>query len=409
MRDAGDPAASRLLMRIEALARISDESDCLTRLPLGEGQRQAGEMIAGWMRDAGMDCHRDATGNLIGQYPATPHDNRPVLALGSHFDTVRNAGRFDGTLGVLAAIETVQALHDDGIALDVTLQVLAFEDEEGVCFGTSRLGSHAYSGMLTEADLAAEGAGGLTVADRLRAVDLSPEAALQARATPPDAYVELHIEQGPVLEAMGAPLGVVSSIVGQTRLSVTLLGAAGHAGTVPMRMRRDALAGAAECVLAIEALAKEQGVVATVGQLDCRPGAINVIPGEAAFTVDMRSGDPARQAAARTALDRALEEIAGRRGLTLTVEQLSHVAPTTCDPTLLAQLAAAVGAEAPIMESGAGHDAIAMSRIAPVGMLFVACRGGISHDPAEHVEPADVSAALQALRRFVTAYSPLRT
>lgn len=409
MHDAGaSPGTARILARIGALAAISDEPDRLTRLPLGPGQQRAAELILGWMREAGMSCYRDGAGNLIGDYPPDRRPGRPVLALGSHYDTVRDAGRFDGTLGILTAIETVQDLHDRGVAPEFDLRVLAFEDEEGVCFGSSLLGSHAYSGQLTHDEMSARGDDGLTLADRLEGAGSSPEAALASEGQAPDAYVELHIEQGPVLEDSGRPVGVVTSIAGQTRLSVRLCGEAGHAGTVPMRMRHDAMAGAAECILAVERIAARHGVVGTVGQVDCQPGAINVIPGEVRFSIDMRSGHEPSLTAARQDLDRSLSSIASHRGLALYVTRISLVDPTLCNDGLQEQLARAVGNDAPRLASGAGHDAVSMACLTPVGMLFVACRGGISHDPAEDVAAEDIAAALAALQRFVRDFDPVR-
>lgn len=389
--------ADRILDRIGQLAALTDVPGQITRLPLGAAQARAAALIAGWMREAGMLARLDAGGNVIGDYPGRTAD-APVLCLGSHYDTVRNAGAFDGTFGVVTSIEVVAGLQGD--RLPFALRVLAFDDEEGVLFGTSELGSKVYCRP-------ADAAISARAAEALRNAGRDPAALVSARCTdPPAAYLELHIEQGPVLDAGSTRLAAVGSIAGQYRVSVTMDGEAGHAGTVPMDRRRDALAGAAEGVLAVERSASARsGCVATVGTLQIEPAASNVIPGRVTFSIDLRSGDAAALESLFLDIGAQLRGIATRRGLALSIVPLKLTRPTTCAPWLVEQVRRGIGNDAPIMASGAGHDAVAMAGLAPVAMMFVACRAGVSHNPAEHVSHCDTVSALAAFDRVVRGLS----
>jgi allantoate deiminase len=404
----------RIMARCDALAQHSELPGGLTRVYLSEEQRAVGGLVSGWMREAGMSARLDAVGNVVGRYEGLKAD-LPCLMLGSHLDTVRDAGRYDGMLGVVAAIECVHALHASARRLPFAVEVIGFADEEGVRFGATLLGSRAVAGTFDAAVLDLRDGTGATLREAMRAFGLDPQAYGRAARKPADilAYAELHIEQGPVLEAEDLPVGVVTAINGFTRMAVTLRGTAGHAGTVPMGLRRDALAAAAECVLAVEAVGRsELNLVATVGRIEALPGAINVIPGESRFTVDLRAPADAQRERACAALLADIAAVAKRRSLELRVERLHDHAVTVCAPWLMAQLERAVAAEGLALRrlpSGAGHDGIAIRAIAEIAMLFVRCKRGISHNPAEAIDPADAAIATRALLRFVEGFTaPVR-
>jgi len=360
--------------------------------------------VLGWMREAGMPASLDAIGNVVGRYEGE-RAGLPCLMLGSHLDTVRDAGRYDGMLGVITAIECVQALK--GKRLPFAIEVIGFGDEEGVRFGTTMLGSRAIAGAVEPAVLDAKDARGISIRDALRAFGLNADdiGRVARKKGQVLAYAELHIEQGPLLEAEGLPVGVVTAINGFSRLKVTLQGVAGHAGTVPMHLRRDALATAAECVLAIERIARgDQELVGTVGRIEAKPGAINVIPGEVQFTIDLRAPrDELREQAVRSAIA-DVEAIAAKRRVTCKVEKLQELGVAKCAPWLMAQFERAVAAEGfPVrkLPSGAGHDGMALKSIADIAMLFVRCKGGISHNPAESITEADAAVGARTLLRFI--------
>ncbi len=400
------------MARCDALAQHTELPGALTRVYLSAQQHAVNGLVSGWMLEAGMNARLDAVGNVVGRYEGR-QPGLPCLMLGSHLDTVRDAGRYDGMLGVVAAIECVHALNAAGRRLPFAVEVIGFADEEGVRFGATLLGSRAVAGTFDPAALELRDGGGTAMRDAMAAFGLDPQSYGRAARRREEilAYAELHIEQGPVLEAEGLPVGVVTAINGFSRMAVTLRGSAGHAGTVPMGLRRDALAGAAECVLAVERTARDApDLVATVGRIEALPGAVNVIPGEARFTVDLRSPDDARRESARTALLAEFAAIAGRRSLALRVDPLQDHAVTPCAPWLMAQLDRAVadggGAGATRrLPSGAGHDGIAMHAVADIGMLFVRCKHGISHNPAEAIDPADAAIATRALLRFVEGFT----
>ncbi|MDF1584869.1 allantoate amidohydrolase [Marinimicrococcus flavescens] len=398
----------RIARRLEALAAISDEPGRLTRLYLSPAHGLAMRQVRAWMEEAGMTTRIDAVGNVMGRYEGSA-PGAPCIMLGSHIDTVVDAGRFDGTLGVLAGIEVVDALRRAGELLPVAVEVIAFGDEEGVRFPTTLTGSRAVAGTLDPGVLDVRDGDGTSVRDALLAVGADPEAlAACARGWGEvAAYLEAHIEQGPVLEAEDLPVGVVTAINGAARLRVEVTGEAGHAGTVPMGLRRDALAAAAEMVLAIERLAHGTlDLVATVGRLEALPGAVNVIPGGARFTIDLRSPEDTVRTAALAQLGASLREIAARRGVGVALELFHETPAVACDARLvgaLAQACTASGSAPRLLPSGAGHDAMAMAALCPVGMLFVRCRGGISHNPAEWAEPADMDRAVAVLLHAVRA------
>ena len=398
------------MARCDALAHHTEFAGGLTRIYLSNEQRQANNLVSGWMREAGMSARLDAVGNVVGRYEGE-RPGLPCLMLGSHLDTVRDAGMYDGMLGVVAAIESVQALHESGRRLPFAVEVVGFADEEGVRFGATLLGSRAVAGTFDPAALDLRDGAGTTMRDAMAAFGLDPKAFGSAARKREEilAYAELHIEQGPVLEAEGLAAGVVTAINGFTRMAITLRGMAGHAGTVPMGLRRDALAGAAECVLAVERIGRaEADLVATVGRIGAQPGAINVVPGDADFTVDLRAPVDAQRKRADAALRAEFAGIAQRRSLELHIELLQDHAVTTCAPWLMAQFDRAVAAEgiAPRrLPSGAGHDGIAIRAIADIAMLFVRCKGGISHNPAESIDAADAAAGTRILHCFIENFS----
>ncbi|MCU0494073.1 MAG: allantoate amidohydrolase [Chloroflexaceae bacterium] len=400
--------ATIVMQRAEALAACSEEPEQLTRRSYTPALREAHRLVVGWMAAAGMAVREDAVGNLIGRYGAATPGGK-TLIIGSHLDSVRDAGRYDGPLGVLVGLAAVESLHRRELRLPFAIDVIAFADEEGVRFGSSFFGSRAIAGTFDSSWLRLADADGMTLAEAMRAFGGDP-AALATCAYRRDevlGYLEVHIEQGPVLEAEGLPVGVVSAIAGATRANLHFRGVAGHAGTVPMQLRRDALCAAAEFILAAEALgraANDPELVATVGQLSVRPGASNVVPGAASLSLDVRHQHDARREAAVAALREEAEAIAARRGLAFTWETLQATAATACSPRLRGALARAVaGAGYPVRDlcSGAGHDGIAMADLCEVAMLFVRCAGGISHNPAEAVEVADVAAAIAVVERMV--------
>jgi allantoate deiminase len=397
--------------RSERLAACSEEPGRITRRYGTPALASASGVVAGWMRAAGMAVRRDAVGNVIGRYEAG-EQGAPALLLGSHIDTVRDAGRYDGVLGVLVAIGVVERLRAAGRRPRVPLEVVAFVDEEGARFGTAFLGSSVLAGRFDRAELGRVDADGVSLEQAIRDFRGDP-AGLREAARAPDSlagYAELHIEQGPLLEERGLPLGVVSAISGQTRVALRLTGVAGHAGTVPMALRRDALTAAAELVLAAEKLAREAaGLVATVGRLAVEPGAPNVIPGAVELTLDVRHPDDAERRTAVTRLRESAEQAAAARAVELAWETLHDQDGVRCDPRLtelMTRAVAASGTEPLSLPSGAGHDAAVIAAIAPVTMLFVRCAGGVSHHPDESVAEPDVELAVDALARFVEDLAP---
>ena len=406
------PLGEAIVGRINALATISQDPGNLTRIFLTSEHRAAAELIMGWMLEAGMNAHLDAIGNVCGRYEGE-RPRLPCLMLGSHYDTVRDAGKWDGPLGLITAISCVGDLNRRGRRLPFAIEVAGFADEEGVRFASTLLGSRAIAGTFKQSVLATRDSTGKSMREALIEFGLDPDhigAAARIRGELL-AYIELHIEQGPVLEAENLPIGVVTAIAGATRLAARLTGMAGHAGTVPMALRRDALTGAAECISKIEELcrADDAGLVGTVGYIDAAPGTTNVIPGEAHFTMDIRAPTDDHRKRAVGEIVRQIEAIAKRRKLELQVEVTHENRTVPCAPWLKEQVAAAVAAEGyPVFElpSGAGHDGMAMVDIADVAMLFVRCRGGISHHPDEHVDMADADAGARVLLRLIENFRP---
>ncbi|MBT1883494.1 allantoate amidohydrolase [Enterobacter mori] len=401
------PAAERVMARADALAAISETPDALTRVYLSAQHLQANQLVGEWMRQAGMTVWQDSVGNICGRYEGAQEGAQAVL-LGSHLDTVRNAGRYDGMLGVLTAIEVVDGLHQQGRHLAQAIEIVGFGDEEGTRFGITLLGSRGITGSWPQGWLETCDASGISVAQAMVQAGLDPaRVALAARHQDDfSACLELHIEQGPCLEQEGLALGVVEAINGARRLSCRFTGEAGHAGTVPMNHRKDALAAAAEWMVLIENTTRQRGGnrVATVGELRCLPGAVNVIPGEVALSLDIRGPQDAPLDALLAELLAQAQTIAARRGLSFSAEEFYRIAATPCDARLqdlLGQAVESVQGRSLSLPSGAGHDTIALAERWPVGMLFVRCKGGVSHHPAESVMAEDVALAIEAFGRAV--------
>ncbi len=405
MSSAEELAAS-VMERIDALAGISETPGRLTRRCLTPEHRRVNDLVAVWMNEAGMSVREDTLGNVIGRYEGAKAGD-PALIIGSHLDTVVDAGKYDGMLGVLAGIACVQRLHIEGRRFPFAIEVLGFADEEGVRFGTTYLGSRGLAGTFDAAYLERRDDDGHTLAQALEAFGLDAEKISEARRGPGDilAYLELHIEQGPVLESECCPVGAVSSISGQSRLRIHIEGAPGHAGTVPMSLRRDAMAAAAETVLAVESLCRDaDGVVGTVGTLNVEPGAINVIPGRVTFTVDVRAAEDAARQGAVARITRAAEAAAGAREASVEVTTIHEAPSIDCAEPIAEAIERAIGAcgfPPRRLPSGAGHDAAAMAAITDVGMIFVRCKDGISHSPKESVAAADVAVAIDVLSGVV--------
>ena len=407
-----DALGARAEAMIEALGAVSAEPDRLVRLFLSPEHRRAADLVARWMREAGLEVAEDALGTVRGRLPAQREGaGTKRLLIGSHLDTVIDAGKYDGPLGVVAGILAAGRFARERLPFGI--DVLAFGDEEGSRFPATLSSSSACAGTFRSANLALADRNGVTLGDAIaaygKAADAIPAAAYARDEAA--AYVEVHIEQGPVLETRGQSLGVVTAIIGQTYLNVEFLGEAGHAGTVPMPMRRDALAGAAEAMLLGETLARETKgeVVATVGRIAVLPGATNVIPGNVVVIFDIRSGSETARAQLVEKLRAGVRAIADKRHLGLTITSTREVRTTPCHPQIQDGFAAAVralGAEPPRLGSGAGHDGQAMAKLCPIGMLFVRCRGGISHNPMEYAGPRDLGLAVAALIGFIERFDP---
>lgn len=398
----GDLSLGRRVMAlVDELARFTDEPGRITRLYLSPAHREAAEATLGMMREAGLEAMIDPAGSVVGRLPGRDPAT-PAILIGSHIDSVVDAGRFDGNLGVVLGIVAAEALREAG-GPAVPIEVVAFGDEENIRFPTSLSTSQALAGRYDPAWLDGRDGDGVSLREALIRFGGDPEAIPGLARTPGAyrAYLEVHIEQGPQLEAADLSVGVVSAINGITRARACLVGEAGHAGTVPMAMRRDALAGLAEIVGVVERIgARRLDTVATVGVAQVQPGAINVIPARVDFTLDARAPEDEVRFAMVADIRSEAEAAAGRRGLTLTVEPFMDSPATPMDPGLVSAFEAAVAAcGLPVMRlpSGAGHDAVAMANLCPSAMLFVRCKGGISHNPAESITVEDADAAARVL------------
>ncbi|KAL3523136.1 hypothetical protein ACH5RR_015970 [Cinchona calisaya] len=423
--------------RLIELGKVSDADKYLERTFQSPASVRAGNLIRLWMEDAGLKTWVDQMGNVHGRTEGI-NPSEKALIIGSHLDTVIDAGIFDGSLGIVCALSALKVLNTNNRLerLRRPVEVIAFSDEEGVRFQSTFLGSAAIAGVLPASVLHLDDKSGVTVQAALRenSIETTEENLLQLKYDPECVwgYIEVHIEQGPVLETVGLPLGLVKGIAGQTRLKVTVRGSQGHAGTVPMTMRQDPMVAAAELIVLLESLCKQPddylsydgqcnpsevqslagSLVCTVGEISSWPSASNVIPGQVTFTVDLRAIDDMGREAVLYELSNRMHQICDRRSVFCTIEHKHDAKAVGCDSELSSQLQSAAYAaikritgesafDVPVLMSGAGHDAMAMSHLTKVGMLFVRCRGGFSHSPAEHVMDDDVWAASMAILAFL--------
>jgi allantoate deiminase len=402
---------ARAVARCDALGvrPYSDMEGGLFRGYLTPGYLASQEALAGWMEEAGMTVRRDPAANLVGRYEGSD-PSAPALLIGSHLDSVRDGGRYDGPLGIMLGVECVATLQARHERPPFPIEVYAFGDEEGSRFPAAMLTSRAVAGTLKRETLEMADSEGISLETALASdtngagIAAYMDAVRLAGSTL--AYLEAHIEQGPVLEADGLAVGTVTGIASQLRYKVAVKGMAGHAGTTTMRLRRDPLAGAAAMVLAVEQLARADNsdVVATVGVIEALPGAPNVIPGEVHFTIDVRSGVEARRDRVAEVILERIHEIADVRDLDFSIERVHDLPASPCDPALMDimdQALEAAGQPVRRLVSGAGHDAMNMAALCPTAMLFIRCKGGISHNPAEHVDAADAQIALRVMLGFI--------
>ncbi|CAN7222515.1 allantoate amidohydrolase [Pseudoduganella sp. LjRoot289] len=406
-----DALGGQIMAWADALAQHTDSAGMMTRTYLTPAHHGAAQQLACWMEEAGMQVRRDQAGNVIGRYEAA-QPGAPALMTGSHFDTVRNGGIYDGMLGVLLPIACVQRWNRQGKRFPFALEIAGFAEEEGVRFSATLLGSRAIAGTFVHAVLDNVDEAGVSMRAALAQAGFDPALLDSARYGPASllGFLEVHIEQGPVLLHAGAPVGVVSAISGASRFAVEVQGQAGHAGTVPMAGRRDAAMAAAEIALYIEQRCQGvPGLVGTVGQFQVPHGAANVVPGKAVFSIDIRAcRDQDRENAVADVLE-AARRVAERRGVELALRR-THEAPSVpCAERLQQQLAASIerlGLPLHRLPSGAGHDAMALAAIADVAMLFVRCgNGGISHSPDETMTAADAATAAQVFSDFVEHFN----
>ncbi|WNC16182.1 Zn-dependent hydrolase [Brevibacillus brevis] len=399
--------ADRLWDRLMQLSEIGpQEAGGVTRLSFSPEERAAKNLVAGFMKEAGLAVREDEVGNLIGRKEGK-NPEAPVVLVGSHLDSVPNGGNFDGPLGVLSGVEILQAMHEQGIETEHPIEVIAFTDEEGTRFGYGMIGSRGIAGLLRRSELEMRDEAGISIAEAMEKSGLDP-AHIEGAAREPGsvkAYVELHIEQGKVLESRGLSVGVVSGVAGPLWLKFVLEGEAGHAGATPMSMRRDPLAAAAQVMLAIEReAAREEISVGTVGKLQVFPGGVNIIPGRVEFTLDLRDVDVAVRDKVEQAIMQEAEAICERRGVRLQVELLQRIDPAVCSTEIqsaIREACAAEGLETITLPSGAGHDCMQLTGLCPVGMIFARSKDGISHNPAEYTSKEDCANGAKVLYRTV--------
>ncbi|GGD25421.1 M20 family metallo-hydrolase [Sinisalibacter lacisalsi] len=405
-RDWGAHAAARLA----ELAEVSEPGPGVTRLPFTPEHGRALDILKGWMAEVGLEVHLDAAGTLIGRREGPP--GAPTFLIGSHQDSVREGGAFDGIMGVVLPILALEKLRDEGVDLPFAVEVLAFADEEGVRFPTALIGPRALAGTFDPAVLEMKDAAGIRLRDAMRSFGLDPSAIPALKRDPAGiiGYLEAHIEQGPVLEAEGEALGVVTAICGIERHPVVLTGETGHAGTLPMHMRRDALVGAAALVGEVDRMARaEPGLLGTVGTLSVLPGAVNAVPREARLTVELRAPEDAVRERAGQDLKDFAQRMAAERGLGIDMHRSYHQPAAPCDQALsciLAEAVRATGGRGLALPSGATHDASAMADLCPIAMLFLRCANGVSHRPEEHATAADMGRAIDAIAAFLGSLEP---
>ncbi|KQL48306.1 allantoate amidohydrolase [Brevibacillus choshinensis] len=401
--------AERLWDRLMQLGAIgTQEVGGITRLSFSPEERAAKDLVTGFMKEAGLTVREDEVGNLIGRKEGK-NPNAPVVLVGSHLDSVPSGGNFDGPLGVLSGVEALQTMNEQGVETEHPIEVIAFTDEEGTRFGYGMIGSRGIAGLLQRDELDCRDEAGISIAEAMTNSGLDPAQIGNAAREPGSvkAYVELHIEQGKVLESRGLSVGVVSGVAGPLWLKFVLEGEAGHAGATPMTMRRDPLAAAAEVMLVIEREATRQEIsVGTVGKLQVFPGGVNIIPGRVEFTLDLRDVDVAVRDIVEQAIMSQAKAICEKRGVKLQVELLQRIDPAVCSEnirTAIREACAAEGLETITLPSGAGHDCMQLTGLCPVGMIFARSRDGISHNPAEYTSKEDCGNGAQVLYRTVVS------
>jgi len=397
--------AERLWSRLSELSEIGKSEDGgVTRLSFTQEERAAKDLVASYMREAGLEVREDAIGNLIGRCEGRDQC-APIVLAGSHVDSVRNGGDFDGPLGVLGAVEALQTMSERGLETERSVEVVAFTDEEGARFSSGMIGSRALAGTLRPEDLESEDRDGVSIAEVMRASSLDPERIGEAAraAGSVHSYVELHIEQGGILENRALPVGIVTGIAGPVWLRLTLTGEAAHAGTTPMDLRRDALAAAAAVMSRIEREATRTGTsVGTVGQLDLSPGGINIVPGRVSFSLDLRDIDEDIRNDVEARIMHEAMLLCEKRGVSLETQTLQRLPPAPCSKLVREAARAAceeLGFEPFELASGAGHDGMHLTELCPIGMIFVRSKSGISHNPAEYSSKEDCAAGAAVLYR----------
>ncbi|HEV8082598.1 MAG TPA: allantoate amidohydrolase [Chitinophagaceae bacterium] len=399
--------AEKIETRIQELAQYSDEQDCLSRIFGTKAFLECQNKIEAWMKEAGLQTYIDNIGNVRGKLLSKESDAK-TFVIASHFDTVINAGKYDGVLGILAGLDIMENLATKNIQLPFNIELIAFSDEEGVRFHTSYLGSKIVAGNFNSGLLETKDDNGISLGQALQGL-LYDDAKLTENAIKSEewlGYYEIHIEQGPILYNNNIPAGIVTAIAGKRRISIGFTGVSGHAGTVPMKMRADALCAAAEFILAVEQFAssKKSDVIATVGKLEIPHAASNFIPGKVTCSLDLRSGSKKKLTRAYQDINEICEEICDQRKVYFEWNLVQETNAVTCDETLTRLLKKSIKQkemEVIELESGAGHDAVAISTIAPVAMLFVKCFEGISHNPLEKVEIKDIAATLEISDNFI--------
>jgi len=404
--------ATRIGAMLAEIARIGPDAagGGISRLSFTNDERAAHDLVSGWLRELGFNVKVDPIGNTIAERPGSIPD-APAIGVGSHLDSVPHGGRFDGIVGVVGAVEMARLFVENEVITKHPLRVVIFAGEEGARFGEPCVGSKAVTGHLGNRDLSLmKDANGVSLADALRAIGFDPRQVPQARWKPADwaAFLEMHIEQARVLELTETPIGLVDTVSGSTRLRVELTGRADHSGGTPMDFRADALAAAAEVVLAAESLAKDarnRGARLTVGRLDVHPNSITTIPGRVRFTIDVRDVDSDRQRRLAVEIVRRTRVLADRRGIAVETELIADTSPVVL-PIWIRELSSKVceeqGIKYRVMTSGAGHDSQVVNAIVPAGMVFVPSKDGVSHVPGEWTSASDVARGVEVLYHLVT-------
>ncbi|WP_316568720.1 Zn-dependent hydrolase [Neobacillus sp. YIM B06451] len=397
--------SNRLWERLQQLSKIgATQNGGVTRLSFTKEEREAKDLIAEFMKEAGLSVREDEAGNLIGRREGTV-EGAPVVMTGSHIDSVFDGGNFDGPLGVMSAIEALQTMEEEGVTTEHPIEVVAFTDEEGARFSFGMLGSRAIAGLVLNEELENRDKDGITIAEAMEAAGFNPQEIGKAARKKEDvkAYIELHIEQGKVLEKENLAVGVVSGIAGPLWMKFTVEGEAGHAGNTPMGIRHDAMTAAARMMLMIEEEAIKTGTsVGTVGQLNLFPGGINIIPGRVEFSLDLRDINEETRDMVERAILKEAGRIAEEQGVKLTVEDLQRIPPAPCNEEIqqaVRESIAEAGLQTMTLPSGAGHDGMQFIGLWPIGMIFVRSKNGISHDPAEWTSQEDCAAGADVLYR----------